>query len=222
MKKYLHQLLGDIAFAKANVSSPYPEKTSYEIWEWVSEEEEEKTAPRIPLEAWTGIKKEQLPPADMLTDEEIHLIFPPLKEMLEAYNWLIVFVIEVPERLQYKALRENFDQEAVQKRWHMGLFETCKKGTPHGQCALGEEYCQCAYFAELHKDMVDEDLTPEEERARELDCEITYLKIRHGSDWMRYYPYHLDPDYDDKDGNPHDYGFGDLDEEEDEDDWWKK
>lgn len=37
---------------------------------------------------------------------------------------------------------------------------------------------------------------------------------------MRYYPYHLDPDYDDEHGNPYDYGFGDdWDEEED---WWKR
>lgn len=104
----------------------------------------------------------------------------------------------------------------------MGFFELCKKGTPHGQCGLGEEYCHCAFFAEMFANFVDEELTPEEERRRELEWEITYLKKKHGDRWMRYYPYHLDPDYDDENGNPYDYGFGEEDEEEDGDDWWRK
>ena len=63
--------------------------------------------------------------------------------------------------------------------------------------------------------------TPKEQRAAELEMEITHLRRRHGSDWMKYYPYHLDPDYDDENGTPYDYGFGDM-EKDDEDDWWKK
>ena len=40
---------------------------------------------------------------------------------------------------------------------------------------------------------------------------------------MKYYPYHLDAAYDDENGNPYDYGFGDDKDESDEaDDWWKK
>lgn len=57
-------------------------------------------------------------------------------------------------------------------------------------------------------------------RAREIG--ISYLKRKHGSKWMRYYPYHLDPDYDDEHGNTYDYGFGDDWEEDDDDDWWKR
>jgi len=40
---------------------------------------------------------------------------------------------------------------------------------------------------------------------------------------MKYYPYHLDKNYDDEDGNPYDYGFNDFDDnEEDEDNWWRR
>jgi len=35
---------------------------------------------------------------------------------------------------------------------------------------------------------------------------------------MKYYPYHLDPNYDDENGNPYNYGFGD---EDDDDNWWQ-
>jgi len=38
---------------------------------------------------------------------------------------------------------------------------------------------------------------------------------------MKYYPYHLDPEYDDEDGNPYDYGFG-IHEDDDLADSWKK
>jgi hypothetical protein len=103
----------------------------------------------------------------------------------------------------------------------MGFFELCRSGTPHGTCALGE-HCQCRFYEELFAGFVDEDLSPEEERARALDCEITHLKRKYGDDWEKYYPYHLDPEYDDESGNPYDYGFGPDDEEDDGDDWWRK
>ena len=87
--------------------------------------------------------------------------------------------------------------------------------------SLGE-YCQCAYYAEIFEDFEDEDLTPEEERRRSLEIEIRHLKHKYDDDWMRYYPYHLDPDYDDDNGNPYDYGMDDDDDEDDRDDWWRR
>ena len=38
---------------------------------------------------------------------------------------------------------------------------------------------------------------------------------------MKYYPYHLDPNYDDENGNPYNYGLEDEDEEDDDDRWWR-
>ena len=222
MEKYISQLLADIAYATQNVSWPYPKKESYELHDWIPEEEENKTAPVYKLEEWTGIKKDQLPPPEMLSDEQVSVLLQALIKMLNEYNWMWVMQITVPERFQYAAIRDYFDQDAKAKQWHMGFFEYCRPGTKHGECALGE-YCHCAFFSEMFKDMVDEDLTPEEERARELEWEIQRLKKKYDDDWMKYYPYHLDPAYDDENGNPHDYGFGDIDDDEDEkDDWWRK
>jgi hypothetical protein len=50
--------------------------------------------------------------------------------------------------------------------------------------------------------------------------EVQHIKRKYGDDWVKYFPYHLDKNYDDEYGNPYDYGFSD--DEEDEDDWWKK
>ena len=222
MEKYIQQLLADIAFATGNVSWPYMEK-ELDLWDWMSPEEEEQTAPVRDLEEWTGIRKEMLPPEKLLNDEQIAQMLVALNKMLDAYNWSFVMQIKVPGRIQYETIRENFDQPAKMKRWHMGFFEVCRKGTEHYKCTLGE-YCQCGFFAEMFKDMIDEDLTPEEERARELEIEVKHIKRKYGDDWMKYYPYHLDKNYDDEDGSPYDYGFGDgdFDSDEDDDNWWRK
>jgi len=217
MEHYLEQLLADIAHTSENVRLPFVEK-KLELHDWLSEEEEENTAPVRNLEEWTGISKEQLPPAEMLTDDQVHRLLDALKKMLDAYNWSFVLQIAVPERVQYAAIRDNFNQEAKVKCWHMGFFELCPRGTEHRKCALGE-YCQCAFYAELFSGFVDEDLSPKEERAMQLEIEIKHLKRKYGDDWMKYYPYHLDANYDDENGNPYDYGFED---DEENDDWWRK
>ena len=218
MQKYIHQLLEDIADATENVSIPFVEK-DLEIYDWISDEDEEKSAPIRNLEEWTGIRMEMLPPEKMLTDEQVNCVLDALKKMLDAYNWSFVLQTEVPQRIQYAAIRSNLNQDAKIKRWHTGFFEFCQPGTEHGKCALGE-HCQCAFYAELFSGFSDSPLSPVEERALELEIEIKHLKRKYGEDWMKYYPYHLDANYDDENGNPYDYGLGDEDEDED-DDWWR-
>lgn len=218
MEKYVSQLLDDIVSVTENANQPFTEK-ELGLHDWLSEEEEEKTAPVRNLEEWTGITKEMLPPLEMLTNEQVHHLLGALKKLLDACNWSFVLQTQVPDPIQYAAIRDNFDQQIKLKVWHMGFFEVCRPGTVHGKCALCE-YCQCAFFAELFADFTDEELTPKEERRRALEIEINYIKRKYGEDWMKYYPYHLDANYDDEKGNPYDYGFEDEDEEDD-DNWWR-
>jgi hypothetical protein len=220
MEKYIAQLLSDIAYATENVSLPFIER-QLELHDWISDEDEDKTAPVRNLEEWTGISKEILPPEGMLNDEQVNLLLEALKKMLDAYNWSFVLQTQVPEHIQYAAIRDNFNQHAKVKRWHMGFFELCRAGTEHKKCSLGE-YCQCAFYAELFSGVIDEDLSPEEERARHLEIEIKHLQRKYGDDWMKYYPYHLDAKYDDENGNPYNYGFDDKDYDEEDDNWWRK
>ncbi|HEX5653782.1 MAG TPA: hypothetical protein VFX58_11950, partial [Chitinophagaceae bacterium] len=147
MQKYINQLLGDIVNSTANVNWPFAEKELH-IHDWIPDEEEEKTAPLHNLEDWTGIRQEMLPPETMLNDEQLHAVLEALKKMLDAYNCSFVLQTQVPERIQYAAIRDNFNQEVKVKRWHMGFFELCVPGTEHGKCVLGE-HCQCAFYAGL-------------------------------------------------------------------------
>lgn len=217
MQNYIDQLLADIADATGNVSLPFIDTELY-LHDWITDEEEEKTAPVRELEEWTGINKDMLPPVEMLNDEQVSRTLTAIKKMLDAYNWSFVLQTEVPERIQYAAIRDNFNQPAKVKRWHMGFFELCRSGTEHKKCALGE-YCQCAFYAEFFSGFSDEELSPEEERAMQLEIEIKHLKRKYGDKWMKYYPYHLDPNYDDENGNPYNYGVGDEDEEDNDDRW---
>lgn len=156
-------------------------------------------------------------------DEQVNRLLDALKKMLDAYNWSFVLQTQVPERIQYTAIRDNFNQDVKLKRWHMGFFELCRPGTEYKKCSLGE-HCQCAFYTELFSGFIDEDLSAEEERARELEIEVRHIKRKYGDDWMKYYPYHLDKNYDDENGNPYDYGFGPggyRDDDED-DNWWRK
>lgn len=219
MQQYIGQLLSDLETATENLAWPYIKQTEVHLHDVRSREEEEATAPLRNLPQWTGITPDMLPPAGMLKDKEVEVILKSLITLLAACNCHVVFQTEVPERFQYEAIRQNFDQDVKVFGWNDGFFEFCKPGTVSKTCAL-EEYCQCAFYEELFKDMVDEELTPEEERARELEWGIRHIQKKYGDDWMKYYPYHLDKDYDDENGNPYDYGFGE--EDEDDDDWWRK
>ncbi len=65
MQHYIDQLLTDIAEAIENLSWPFAEK-ELQLHDWISDEEEDKTAPIRNLEEWTGIKTAMLPPEAML------------------------------------------------------------------------------------------------------------------------------------------------------------
>ncbi|MEA3495685.1 MAG: hypothetical protein U9R42_06585, partial [Bacteroidota bacterium] len=166
MEKYLEQLLMDIAFATENVSCPYVEH-ELSIHDWITEEDDDKTAVIRLLEEWTGIKKIQLPPPGLLSDNQISRLLNALKKMLDAYNWAFVLLFEVPEHIQYATIRDNFNQEAKIKRWHMGFFQLCNPGTEHGKCSLGE-YCHCRFYKELFEGFSDEELSPDKERTMQL------------------------------------------------------
>jgi hypothetical protein len=219
MERYLDQLLSDIKFATTNVAWPFEEQQK-DLWDWVSPEEEDQFAPVRSLEEWTGIKHEMLPPVEMLSAEQLHDILTALLKMLDAYNCVFVMQIEVPEAFQYACIRDNFAQDVKVKQWNMGFFELFQPGTHHHKCTLGE-YCHCAFYTSLFKDMVEENLSAEEERKRQLDIEVRHIQRKYGDDWMKYYPYHLDPNYDDENGNPYNYGFDDYDDEDD-DNWWRR
>ncbi len=182
MDRYLKQLLTDIETATQNMPYPYLRSDTWDIWDWVTEEEDRRTATTRSLPDWTGIRKEQLPPADLLKPEQLSSLLKALDKLLEACNCLIVFQTYVPEDVQYKAIRAMFHQESTWLKWHMNFFEFCEDGQEHYICALGE-HCQCGFFEE-HFGTFSQDEPDEPED----DYWLIYdLKKRFGNDWKKYY-----------------------------------
>ena len=79
MQTYISQLLADITSATENIGLPFVEKELY-LQDWISDEDEDKTAPVRNLEEWTGISKEMLPPEVRLNDEQVNLLLDALKK----------------------------------------------------------------------------------------------------------------------------------------------
>jgi hypothetical protein len=214
MRAYIVQLLEDLKYATNNASFPFTDNL-VSLHDFLTAEEEEAAAPKRDLSEWTGIKSEMLPPSNMLDDQEINVLLIELIKMLEAYNCHFVLQTQVPERFQYETIRQNICQEVKIKQWNMGFFEVCKPNTEYKTCSLGD-YCQCAFYEEIFKDMIHEEF--EQDRKQQLNIEINHIKRKYGDDWMKYYPYHLDENYDDENGNPYNYGFGDSDDDQ----WWRQ
>jgi hypothetical protein len=122
--------------------------------DWLTPEEEDQSAPSRELEEWTGIRREQLPPPEMLSDNQLERLLEALKKMLDAYNCSFVLQTIVPDRIQYAVIRDNLPQRVKVRQWHMGFFELCSPGTAHRKCALGE-HCQCEFYADLFSGFKD-------------------------------------------------------------------
>ena len=198
LQRYINQLLVDIEVATKNVPEPW-----YPLEEEADEEfgvlpwmEDPENAPTKSLEEWTNLKKEQFPPENRLTDSQVSSLLSAIKHMLDVYNCSAVFQIEVPERIQYRVIRERFQQEVPMLKANYFFFEFCdKKGTPdRSQCLLGEQYCHCAFFEAFFEKFEDE----QEESDYNIDPYEEYmLKRRYGDNWYKYIAYEEEMDYED-------------------------
>lgn len=188
LQRYITQLLEDIQTATQNVPEPwYPleEETDDEfgVLPWM---EDPENAPTKSLEEWTSLKKEQFPPESRLTDAQVSSLLNAIKGMLDAYNCSAVFQIEVPERIQYRVIRERFRQEVPMLKANYFFFELCDKKDKkdRSECILGEKYCHCTFFEAFFEKFED---GQNEETDYNIDPYEEYmLKRRYGDDWHKH------------------------------------
>ena len=210
MERYIQQLISDLQHARDQVPEPW--------WYFVDgfEADDEESSPwmpednlsqRQPLETLINIKQYQLPPADRLTDDQIHRLVPALKELLSAYNCHVVFQqTDVPERVQYHIIHHRFKQEVPQLYNRDYFFTFCEPEQDRRQCQLGK-YCECNFMDQMltRKDTFE---WKENEEFEELDTHDHYLRRKYGRDWENYHRYYDWEGYEE-----------DLPNEEDKD-WW--
>ncbi len=199
LQRYIDQLLADIEVATKNVPEPW-----YPMEEEVDEEfgvlpwmEDPENAPTKSLEEWTNLKKEQFPPESRLTDSQVSSLLSAIKHMLDVYNCSAVFQIEVPDRVQYRVIRERFRQEVPMLKANYFFFEFCdQKDQPdRSQCLLGEKYCHCAFFEAFFEKFEDEQ---DDSSDYHIDPYEEYmLKRRYGDDWHKYIAFEEEVDFGD-------------------------
>ena len=184
VQKYLDQLIVDIEAAIQNgpaISKGLEGPHAMDTANW---EEQEAT---ISLEKWCGIKKEQLPTDDNLSEQQLSLLLSKIHQLLDAYFCSAVFQLLVPERIQYRTIRARFHQKVpLLSKDRYFFFSLCDKQTKRQDCLLGEKYCHCVFFENFFQRFS----SPKESELPlniEIDADKIYiLKSRYGEDWYRY------------------------------------
>lgn len=151
MQNYISQLLSDLDAAKKNVPAPidyallYPDHPAFSygldyIVEW-------EMAPDYPMDDLFGIKAEQLPVDDKLSDKQVEDLVEGILDLWATFNIVADIPDDaIPPRLVYKALKN---------RWEKGTTRYMSEGTTHvefchyepEECPWGMEFCSCKEFA---------------------------------------------------------------------------
>jgi len=145
--------------------------------------EEATLAPRKPLSEWTGIKQIQLPPARMMSDQQIESLLQGVIELLQAFNLMSAFHSYVPVRKQYHAIREYWNQDVPFLKYSVHYLSYCDRNQK--KCPLGNEHCQCAFL--------------EGYLAKSLRLEENDIEDFDSLDWENNPRYRSDPGWDDLD-----------------------
>lgn len=131
------------------------------------------------LEDWSGIKKDQLPKEPSLSDSQIQRLLLCVKKLLSAYNCEVIFQRNIPERVQYRIIRDRFNQKVpIQKQEHFS-FSLCDQQIPSEDCVMGSAYCHCKLMRNFFTKY-----TNKEEKEEEIEEFREYiLEKRYGPKW---------------------------------------
>ena len=140
MHPYLPHLLSDITAAhRTEPSLPIVAKTFEEQMEeverWVAGVEEPHT-----LGYYCGLAKENFPPSEQLTEEDLLLVCEALKKMMYSYNIGIDLPDELPAPLRYGLIVGTLNEKTAIPDNGVMHFDFCTGNAP--ECVL-KEYCPC-------------------------------------------------------------------------------
>lgn len=142
MHPYIKHLLEDIKNAKRakNDSLGYKKPTTFEeemeeIERYVSGEGEK------PVSAFTGLNKENFPPSEQLTDDEMEIVLTAYDKMLATWNTQIDWRDNMPIKAKYDFLLKFVLNHRVTPLYGgMMHLDFCTGYAP--DCDWGE-YCPC-------------------------------------------------------------------------------
>lgn len=176
MHNYLAHLIADLRQAAKNLpTKPYyeipPEAEDIEyVIEW------ENAEPK-PMHEWFGITKENFPPPEKLTDEQLELMVGEILKLWEAYNFEADLPENLPAKIAYKVLVDYFDKPVTWISQGTSHIEFCDYEPEN--CPFPEEFCKCTDF--------DDDFDMSTENAGEiaiLNREIEDIEIKDEDEFL--------------------------------------
>jgi hypothetical protein len=145
MQHYLAQLITDMRQAAENL----PPKPYYEIppeAEGIEYVIEWENATEKPMHEWIGIPKENFPPLEKLSDDELALMVNEIRNLWAAYNFHADLPENLPAKIAYKLLVDYFDKPVAWISEGTLHIEFCDYEPEN--CPFPEEFCMCKEFAQ--------------------------------------------------------------------------
>lgn len=141
MHPYIPHLLADIAAAH-RTEIPEEENIAQTIDEEIKEVEEwaENVKPDYTFGYYCGLKSENFPPAEQLTNDEMILIRGAYEKMMFTWNHGIELPDNLPVTFAYKMIVDTLDMATTIVDTGFMNFHFCKSHPP--DCVF-KEYCPC-------------------------------------------------------------------------------
>ncbi|HLO60119.1 MAG TPA: hypothetical protein VK179_15325 [Bacteroidales bacterium] len=150
MQRYLEQLIQDLRKATWKLRPPH------ELWfeseadpdnepelEDMSYVEKYIYGEQIPVSEITGIDQENLPPPEMLTDDQKALLSVEMEKMLEVFHFVLDFPADYPMPNRYSFIRNFWNEKHVPLSFGESHIEFCdydQNACPFpGYCAICNE-----------------------------------------------------------------------------------
>ena len=179
MQKYLNHLIADMRQAAKNL----PEKPYYDIppeAEGIEYVIEWENAEPKPMQEWFGIARENFPPPEKLTTEQLTKMVDEILKLWEAYNFEAMLPDGLPVDVAYKVLTDFFDKPVAWVSEGTSLINFCDADPEH--CPFPEEFCQCKDFDnEMDEDDFRHDNAGE---IAVLDMEIKSIEAKSADEFL--------------------------------------
>jgi hypothetical protein len=147
MDNYLAHLIDDMHQAVTRVpQSKIPEGTFDPDYQ-----DELEESPDYPMSHWFDLAKEQFPPSERLTEEQLELMANEFEQLWTAFSFEPDFPEGLPAKMRYELMRDYLDHECSHWPGWVHHFEFCNYEPE--DCPFGIEFCKCKDF-DYSKDMI--------------------------------------------------------------------
>lgn len=160
LDKYIIQLIEQLRTSAQNLPDPkvitgFDENELPEELKMFADVERFLHGESKPLSYIVSIDKGLLPDVNLLSEEQLLLLYDEIEKMLIAFSFFLDFPENLPIKEKYRVLRDQWDKEVVYIGSGHNYLEFCHYFPE--ECPFPEGYCSCKDF-DFDIDIDDSDL----------------------------------------------------------------